>query len=70
MSFWQRTLKIFRAAPVRIVYRGGALGARTEVIGEIEGIGDTSFTLRKADGATLLIPFQDLLVVDPVVTKL
>ena len=69
-TFWQRTLKIFRDTPVRVEYRCGALGRRIEVIGEIEAVSETSCTLTKPDGSLLVVPFYDLLVVEPAVDKL
>jgi hypothetical protein len=66
MSFWQRTLKIFGATPVRVEYRVGALGQRTEVVGEIEAVSETSCTLKTTDGSLLVLSFQDILVCEPV----
>lgn len=70
MSFWSRTLKIFGAAPVRMEYRGGALGTHVEVVGEIEAVGETSCTVKKPDGTLLVLPFQDILACEPAVGKL
>jgi hypothetical protein len=70
VSFWTRTLKIFESAPVRVEYRGGALGKRVEIIAEIESIGDASCSLKKADGTLLILPFKDILVVEPAVGRL
>ena len=64
MTFWNRTLKIFRAAPVRIEYRSGTLGTRVEIVAEIESVGDTSCSVKKADGTLLILPFVDILVVE------
>jgi hypothetical protein len=65
MSFWSRTLKIFRSAPVRIQVRGGRV-----VVGDIESVGETSCTLKKADGTQVLVNFDEILVCEPAVDKL
>jgi hypothetical protein len=62
MTFWTRTLKIFGLAPVRIELRGSRL-----VIGEIESIGATSATVRKADGTLVVVQFDEIVsVLEPV----
>ena len=65
MTFWKRTLEIFKAEPVRLKLRG-----RGELIGDIGLIGDTAFRLKKADGSAELIQFDEILVCEPAVGKL
>lgn len=65
MSFWKRTLGIFRDKPVRIELRAGK-----RVIGDIETIGDNSCSVRIDSGATVLVEFEDILSLEPSVAKL
>ena len=65
MSFWKRTLGIFRnEGTVKIELRGGK-----RVLGEVETIGDNSCSVRMANGATVLVEFEQVLSVEPGVTK-
>jgi hypothetical protein len=60
MSFWKRTLGIFRnEGAVRIELRGGK-----RVIGELETIGENSCSVRMANGATVLVEFDQILSVE------
>lgn len=64
MTFWNRTLKIFRAAPVRIQLRG-----KGELVGDIDGIGVASCTIKKADGTLVVVEFDEILVCEPAAGK-
>jgi hypothetical protein len=65
MSFWKRTLGIFRdSGALKIELRGGK-----RIVGELETIGDNSCSVRKADGSTALIEFEAILSVEPGVAR-
>lgn len=65
MSFWKRTLAIFKAEPVRLELRSGL-----HVIGDIDSIADTSCTIKKYDGSTIIVQFDEIISVQPGVPKL
>jgi ribosome maturation factor RimP len=65
MSFWKRTLQIFKSDTVRIELRAGL-----RANGDIVEVGETSCTIKKVDGSTQDIPFAEIISVQPGVPKL
>jgi hypothetical protein len=65
MTFWQRTISIFKTKSVRFELSQGR-----HVIGELESIGETSCTVIKADGSLVIVDYSEIMSLEPAVSKL
>lgn len=65
MSFWQRTLTIFKETAVKLELNHGR-----HLIGELESIGETSCTVIKADGSLVVVDYSEIMSLEPAVSKL